>query len=182
MNLDEINKKLDEILGMKQQEFARDEAIHLLKSCGILDENGNIHPVYQDVLQSPRPSKTMVDFATLSQHIMNAQRYLDATKTMLNAIAYDCIAGHESRDPDNGAIYTHDAAMTIVESFEHLLVKHNVYIPSPEDDERDPDDKVGLYGSVYSDLLDEIESLLCGIIHRAQDGAKIVEGAFSGTI
>lgn len=84
-------------------------------------------------------------------------------------------------------IYTRDEAARIVEMFENILVENEISIPSPEDDERDPDDKLGLYGSVYSDLLDGVENILIGIIIRrgphgdnVKDLNKVITGDFSG--
>ena len=61
------------------------------------------------------------------------------------------------------AIYTHDEAAIIVDMFEEILHRYSIRVPSPEDDERDNDD-YGLYGSVYSDLLDGVEARLIEII------------------
>ena len=47
-------------------------------------------------------------------------------------------------------IFTRDEALQIVEMFEYVLDFYNIKIPSPEDDEREPDDNIGLYGSTYS--------------------------------
>lgn len=84
-------------------------------------------------------------------------------------------------------IYTRDEAADIVEMFEKILFENEISIPSPEDDERDPDDKLGLYGSVYYDLLDAVESrLLRIIIRRGPHGdtfksfAEVIPGEFSG--
>ena len=84
-------------------------------------------------------------------------------------------------------IYTHDEAARIVEMFENILVENGISIPSPEDDDRDPDDNLGLYGSVYSDLLDEVENALVRIIIRRgphgdhiKDLNKVITGEFSG--
>jgi len=84
-------------------------------------------------------------------------------------------------------IYTRDEAARIVEMFENILVENNISIPSPEDDDRDPDDKLGLYGSVYSDLLDSVESALVRIIIRRgphgdliKDLSDVITGEFSG--
>ena len=52
----------------------------------------------------------------------------------------------------SSTIYTHDEAMLIVEMFEDILSEYNIHIPSPEDDEREPDNMVGLYGYTYSDV------------------------------
>ena len=84
-------------------------------------------------------------------------------------------------------IYTRDEAARIVEMFENILVENGISIPSPEDDDRDPDDKLGLYGSVYSDLLDEVENALVKIIIRRgphgdqiKDLNEVITGEFSG--
>lgn len=79
-------------------------------------------------------------------------------------------------------IYTHDEAAIIVEKFEDLLDTHNVRIPSPEDDDRDPDNEAKLYGSVYSDLLDEIEALIVGLLNRHGEHTIIITDKFSGNI
>lgn len=79
-------------------------------------------------------------------------------------------------------IYTRDEASLIVEKFEDILSQHNVHIPSPEDDERGTEDMIGLYGSVYSDLLDSIEAQIYSIISRCTAGEKVVTDEFSGTI
>ena len=49
----------------------------------------------------------------------------------------------------NKKIFTRDEASQIVEMFEYVLAFYNIKVPSPEDDEREPDD-IGLYGSTYS--------------------------------
>ena len=84
-------------------------------------------------------------------------------------------------------IYTRDEAARIVEMFENILVENEISIPSPEDDDRDPDDKLGLYGSVYSDLLDGVENALISIIIRRgphgdhiKDLNTVISGEFSG--
>ena len=82
----------------------------------------------------------------------------------------------------SNTIYTHDEAMLIVEMFEDVLSENNIHIPSPEDDEREPDDMIGLYGSTYSDLLDSVETRLCEVIDRCKRGEQIIEGEFSGTV
>lgn len=84
-------------------------------------------------------------------------------------------------------IYTRDEAARIVEMFENILFENNISIPSPEDDDRDPDDKLGLYGSVYSDLLDGVENSIISIIIRrgphgdnVKDLNEVITGEFSG--
>lgn len=79
-------------------------------------------------------------------------------------------------------IYTHDEAMLIVEMFEDILSTYDISVPSPEDDEREPDNMVGLYGSTYSDLLDSVEDRLIEILNRHEQNCEIVQGEFSGTV
>jgi hypothetical protein len=72
--------------------------------------------------------------------------------------------------------------MLIVELFEDVLSAYDICVPSPEDDERDPDDMVGLYGSTYSDLLDAVEDSLIELLDRHSKDTKIIEYEFSGTV
>lgn len=81
-----------------------------------------------------------------------------------------------------GKIYTHDEAMLIVEMFEDVLSAYDISVPSPEDDEREPDNMVGLYGSTYSDLLDSVEDKLIEILDKHKGDCEIVQGEFSGTV
>jgi hypothetical protein len=76
-------------------------------------------------------------------------------------------------------IYTHDIASQIVESFENILCQNGIKVPSPEDDEREEDNVAALYGSVYSDLLDEVEWILIEMLNRAKD-AEVVTYEYSG--
>lgn len=78
-------------------------------------------------------------------------------------------------------IYTHDEAARIVEMLESVLEEHNICVPSPEDDEREEDNMVGLYGSTYGDLLDEVESSLIDLIEKAKKPHETVKYEFSGT-
>lgn len=84
--------------------------------------------------------------------------------------------------PQSGTIYTHDEAMLIVEMFEDILDTYNIKVPSPEDDERELDNEAKLYGSVYSDLLDDVEASLIALLDRHKKHAAIVTNEFSGTI
>ena len=74
-------------------------------------------------------------------------------------------------------IYTHDEAALIIELFENILLHYSISVPSPEDDEREPDD-AGLYGSVYSNLLDEVEYKLLDILHRHTPATRIIPDVF----
>jgi len=77
-------------------------------------------------------------------------------------------------------IYTHDLAAKIVELFEDLLDENGVKIPSPEDSEREDCNGASVYGSVYCDLLDEVEHLLVDALCRAKSGASVIPYRFSG--
>ena len=52
----------------------------------------------------------------------------------------------------------------------------------PEDDEREPDNEAKLYGSVYSDLLDNVEESLIELLNRRKKHTAIVTDEFSGTV
>lgn len=79
-------------------------------------------------------------------------------------------------------IYTHDEAMLIVEMFEEVLCANGIKVPSPEDDEREPDNEAALYGSTYSDLLDSVETALVEMLAKHTSSTEVVEGEFSGTV
>lgn len=76
-------------------------------------------------------------------------------------------------------IYTRSEAADIVELFEMVLDKYDIRIPSPEDDEREPDNEAKLYGSTYYNLLDDVEARIASLLTRIGEGPnEIVEGAF----
>lgn len=77
-------------------------------------------------------------------------------------------------------IYTHDEASHIVQLFEEVLGNYDIKVPSPEDDEREDDNAATLYGSVYSDLLDDVEFELINLLERAKC-SEIVPFEYSGT-
>ena len=76
------------------------------------------------------------------------------------------------------AIYTHDEAARIIDMFEEVLSKYDIHVPSPEDDEREEDNMVGLYGSTYGDLLDKVEGHLICLLEQADP--VIVKYQYSG--
>ena len=84
--------------------------------------------------------------------------------------------------PQSGTIYTRDEAMLIVEMFEDVLDTYNIKVPSPEHDEREPDNEAKLYGSVYSDLLDNVEESLIELLNSRKKHTAIVTDEFSGTV
>lgn len=77
-------------------------------------------------------------------------------------------------------VYTHDEASRIIELFENILIDNNIIIPSPEDDEKEEGNEAVLYGSVYSDLMDEVEDILVDIAERIEDGANVITDEYSG--
>lgn len=79
-------------------------------------------------------------------------------------------------------IYTHDEAMHILEIFENMLCGYGIKIPSPEDDERDPENDASLYGSTYGDLLDDVESAIIDLLNRHKPNAEVIRYEFSGTV
>lgn len=68
-------------------------------------------------------------------------------------------------------IYTHNEAANLIEVFEDTLINDGIRIPSPEDNEREPDD-LGLYGTMYGDLLDDVEDAMIGLLNPVNISAK----------
>lgn len=79
-------------------------------------------------------------------------------------------------------IFTHDEAMQILELFEDILEEHDITVPSPEDDDREEGNSAKLYGSVYSDLLDEVEDRLISLLDKHNETTTVITGEFSGTV
>lgn len=79
-------------------------------------------------------------------------------------------------------IYTHDEATRFISEFESILSEYDIHIPSPEDDDREPDDMVGLYGSTYDQLLNTIEEYIIDILDRRDNGDEVVKYEYSGTM
>lgn len=77
-------------------------------------------------------------------------------------------------------IYTHDEAAHIVELFEDVLDTYGIKVPSPEDDEREPDNDAKLFGSVYGGLLDNVEGRIINLLQAHKPDAKIFKYEFSG--
>lgn len=78
-------------------------------------------------------------------------------------------------------IYTHDEAARLLDMFEEVLDRYQIHVPSPEDDEREEDNMVGLYGSTYSNLLDEVEAHLINLLNAKTPDTELVTDIFSGT-
>lgn len=49
-------EKIEEILNAPTRKFSAEEAAEMLKSCGILDELGNIKPAYKNILEKKETS------------------------------------------------------------------------------------------------------------------------------
>lgn len=79
-------------------------------------------------------------------------------------------------------IYTHDEAMLLVEMFDDILVQCDISVPSPEDDDRDPDNLLGLYGSTYGNLLDAVEAYLIDLLNRHTPSTQVIIDKFSGSV
>lgn len=79
-------------------------------------------------------------------------------------------------------IYTHDEAMLLVEMFDDILIQYDISVPSPEDDDRDPDNLLGLYGSTYGNLLDAVEDYLIDLLNRHTPSTQIIIDKFSGSV
>lgn len=79
-------------------------------------------------------------------------------------------------------IYTHDLAAEIMERFEDVLERYDITVPSPEDDEKDADNGARLYGSVYSELADDIETILIEMAEDVKRGCDVVTDEFSGNM
>lgn len=105
----------------------------------------------------------------------------------------DMQAAEVADDPDSGCrfpagkAYTRDTAALIIEKFEDLLAAKDMRVPCSDPDERaeldgDPDNDARLYGTEYSELLDEIEADIAELAEKIQAGAEIVRDEFSGTM
>ena len=70
-------------------------------------------------------------------------------------------------------VYIKNETAYILDLFDDLLVDHGIKIPSPEDEERGEDNAAALYGTVYSDLFDQIEERLTDLVEHAQSGDVI---------
>lgn len=78
-------------------------------------------------------------------------------------------------------INTREEAANIVEMFEDVLDRYNITVPSPEDEDRDPDNDARLFGSTYYELLDLVEEKLLHLLldYNPQHGMDV--GYFSGS-
>lgn len=78
-------------------------------------------------------------------------------------------------------IYTHDEAARLVEYFEEILIQRGLCVSNPEDDdERDPHDTTGLFGSAYDNLLNDVEKALIELLNKSGSDAEVISYVFSG--
>lgn len=77
-------------------------------------------------------------------------------------------------------INTHDEATRIVECFDEILCRYGIRVPSPEDDEREEENDVALYGSTYGEILDEVEGTLISLLFRVKWGEEFESYKYSG--
>lgn len=78
-------------------------------------------------------------------------------------------------------IYTHSEAAKVVDMFEEILDRYDIVVPSPEDDDRGDDNEAKLYGSVYSELLDNIEDTLVTLLKGKTRTTELVIDVFGET-
>lgn len=80
----------------------------------------------------------------------------------------------------NGYVYTHDEAAKILDKIDDVLVKYDIRVPSPEDEDDDRHE-TGLHGSTYDELFNYVEDRLKAIIKVVQTGNYvIIPDKFSG--
>lgn len=79
-------------------------------------------------------------------------------------------------------IYTHNEAAMLIEILEDRLIAADIYVPSPEDDERDPDDMVGLYGTTYGDLLEDVENVVIEFTIKTSEGKDLSVDGYADKI
>ena len=75
-------------------------------------------------------------------------------------------------------IYTRSEAADIIDLFEDVLAEYNIHVPSPEDDEREEDNMVGLYGSTYYELLDSVEEVIIGLLEEKLPNTEVIADEF----
>lgn len=75
-------------------------------------------------------------------------------------------------------IYTRSEAADIIDLFEEVFAEYNIHVPSPEDDEREEDNMVGLYGSTYYKLLDSVEEAIIGLLEEKLTDTEVIVDEF----
>ncbi len=79
-------------------------------------------------------------------------------------------------------INTRDEAALIVEMFENVLDEYDIKVPSPDDEERDPENEAKLYGMTYYQLLDAVEARLIELLDRVRADGRVESYVFSGSV
>lgn len=79
-------------------------------------------------------------------------------------------------------IHTHNVATEILDKVEDVLDKYDITVPSLEDEDREEDNSARLYGSTYSDLLDDIELTLLELCAKVKHGFEIVPYIYGGDV
>jgi len=77
-------------------------------------------------------------------------------------------------------VNTHNLTADILELVDNFLGTFGIRVPSPEDDEREPDNDAALYGSTYAELMDSIEPMIVDAVERAAAG-ETIESYIFGT-
>lgn len=72
------------------------------------------------------------------------------------------------------SVHTHNITSDIICEMEKVLDRYDITVPSPEDDERGKDNCARLYGTVYSDLVDNIETILIELCNKVMNGSKVI--------
>ncbi len=77
-------------------------------------------------------------------------------------------------------IYTRNEAAKIVEMFDDILCENGIRVPSPDDDQRDPDNDAALYGETYAELLEMVEYQLIHLLKKHGKNTVVKHWTFSG--
>lgn len=154
------------------ESFSLEHLETLIEQC-----NGEKATALSDVCETKEYSNTLIDRNRLGGFLSEVNRLLDGrapvavwkfTGDFRRAEAentVDILLGFNSRK-----VYTHSVAANCLDAYEEMLLSDNIRVSSPDDDEREEDD-VGLYGSVYSDILDAFED---SVINSARVGVANV--------
>ena len=74
-------------------------------------------------------------------------------------------------------------AADIVEEFERVLDKYDIYVPSGDEDDGN-ENRASLYGMTYFNLLDDVEAIVSHALHMVRDRCEqgkveIVDGVLA---
>lgn len=165
------------------ESFSLEHLEALIEQC-----NGEKVTALSDVCETKEYSNTLIDRNRLGGFLPEVNRLLDGrapvavwkfTGDFRRAEAentVDILLGFNRRK-----VYTHSVAADCLDVYEEILLKHDIRVPSPEDDEREKDD-AGLYGSVYSDLLDDFEDEIINELHSDRADARVLSVLFAAAV